>query len=156
METERSHEETETHRVIEGDGAFARISVQESEKKVFIEDIESEQTGQGAGSQLLNTIKTEYPDYSIEGIAMPYDRQNPHEEVKEEDIEKVILLESEADYRTLSDAEKEFVARIRQQHKSQSTFDPFTRLIKFYRENNFEIGVGGHFFSQPPHQLRKV
>src|SRR6185369_5702085 len=102
---------------------------------VFIEHIEAGETGKGSGSRLLNKLKQDFTDYTIEGIAVPEDRDNPHQELTEDEIEKYILFEAEAEY--ASDEEKRFMDEIRRRHKSHRSFDPFFRLRKFYRDNKF-------------------
>lgn len=143
----------EEHRVIEIDGVRAELIVQEGRQTVFIEHIEATSTGEGAGSKLLDLIKITYPDFTIEGTAMPYDRDNPYPEPTDEDLEKVVMLESEADYRELTTEERSLIEQTRSAHKKNRGFNPHARLIHFYRKNHFEVDAGAHFISRPPHRL---
>lgn len=145
----------EDKRKVEIDGAYANIIVSEMKKNIFIEHIEAQNTGRGAGSSLLNKLKSDYLEYIIEGIAAPYDRENPHQELTEQEIEKYIFLEAESEYLPVIGEEKRFIENVRNQQNAHRKFDPFLRLRSFYQANYFDIDAAGHFISRPPHRIRE-
>lgn len=142
-------------RTIEYNGARATVDIDDTNATVFIQHLEAAEPGQGAGSQLLNKLKTDFPEYIIEGTAMPLDFDNPFEEPTEQEIEQAMMLEAESDFRQLSDEERERIRRVREQHKKSSSFDPVMRLLAFYKDNHFAVESDGHFVSKPPHRIKE-
>ncbi len=155
FENETYHRD-ETPHLFECEGASAKIIVSETNRLVHVDHIEAHQTGQGAGSALLNKLKAEYPDYTIEGTAMPYDRENEHDELSEKEIEDYIFLEAEAEHGALPSEQLKKMHSLRDRGLAHLKFDPFSRLQKFYKENHFTIGFDGHFISTPPHRLKEI
>ena len=156
MDSERTADIPEEQLLVEFDGAYAKIIVSEVSKTVFIQDIEAESTGHGAGTRLLNKLKGDYPDFTISGLAMPYQYDNPHPEITEEEQERYVLLTNEMGFRALSREEQEFVTETKKRYHDRARFNPFARLMKFYRDNHFEIDTSGHFSSKPPHKKREL
>jgi hypothetical protein len=79
MEGLPTSEFSEHLRTIEYNGARATVDIDDTSATVFIQHLEAAEPGQGAGSQLLNKLKTDFPEYTIEGTAMPLDFDNPYE-----------------------------------------------------------------------------
>ena len=153
-------------RVLHSGEAYALLEVDDKDKLVWIERIESDECGRGTGhgSALLDKIKIEYPGYVICGNMVPLDvigLEKPNDEELNEaydlgwdpktgKIYNVGLVLNNEQIAFINDVAKRYYA---------SKIDPFGRLRSFYKKNKFnfpeEEGAGGYFESKPPHTLRK-